>query len=453
MIIVRNQMKNIKSVALHNLGCKVNAYELDVLQQMLQENGWTIVPFDEKADVYLVNTCSVTNIADRKSRQMLHRAKKKNPDAIVVAMGCYVQTNEEEAVKDTQIDLLIGNNKKKDVLQILEQFMDDRATEKVQDKTLDHTTVIDINHTNEYEEMQYASTLAHTRAYVKIQDGCNQFCTYCIIPYARGRVRSRRLEDIVGEVTGLVGNGFQEVVLTGIHISSYGIDMEEPITLLELIETIHEIEGLQRIRLGSLEPRIVTEGFARRLSELSKICPHFHLSLQSGSDTVLKRMNRRYTTSEYYEKVMLLRKYMNYPAITTDIIVGFPGETMEEFQETLDYVNKIAFSEAHIFKYSKRKGTKASEMENQINDSVKAERSDALMACVTPHYNTFRHRLIGEEVEVLMEESKVIDGITYEIGHTREYCMVAMRSNVKLENQIVKGKVVRSLSHNIMEIQ
>lgn len=446
-------MKNIKSVALHNLGCKVNAYELDVLQQMLQENGWTIVPFDEKADVYLVNTCSVTNIADRKSRQMLHRAKKKNPDAIVVAMGCYVQTNEEEAVKDTQIDLLIGNNKKKDVLQILEQFMDDRATEKVQDKTLDHTTVIDINHTNEYEEMQYASTLAHTRAYVKIQDGCNQFCTYCIIPYARGRVRSRRLEDIVGEVTGLVGNGFQEVVLTGIHISSYGIDMEEPITLLELIETIHEIEGLQRIRLGSLEPRIVTEGFARRLSELSKICPHFHLSLQSGSDTVLKRMNRRYTTSEYYEKVMLLRKYMNYPAITTDIIVGFPGETMEEFQETLDYVNKIAFSEAHIFKYSKRKGTKASEMENQINDSVKAERSDALMACVTPHYNTFRHRLIGEEVEVLMEESKVIDGITYEIGHTREYCMVAMRSNVKLENQIVKGKVVRSLSHNIMEIQ
>ncbi len=270
-------MKNIKSVALHNLGCKVNAYELDVLQQMLQENGWTIVPFDEKADVYLVNTCSVTNIADRKSRQMLHRAKKKNPEAVVVAMGCYVQTNEEEAIKDTQIDLLIGNNKKKDVLQILEQFMEDRAAEKAQDKTLDHTTVIDINHTNEYEEMQHASTLAHTRAYVKIQDGCNQFCTYCIIPYARGRVRSRKLEDIVKEVTGLVENGFQEVVLTGIHISSYGIDMEESITLLELIETIHEIEGLQRIRLGSLEPRIVTDAFAKRLSELSKICPHFHL--------------------------------------------------------------------------------------------------------------------------------------------------------------------------------
>lgn len=395
----------MKNVALHNLGCKVNSYELDVVQQMLQENGYKIVPFDQKADIYIVNTCTVTNIADRKSRQMLHRAKARNPQAIVVAVGCYVQTDKEIVEKDECIDLAIGNNRKKDLVSILEEYLRERGLlalqeEKV-DKTLHNTTILDLNNTYEYEEMTLKKTAEHTRAYIKIQDGCNQFCTYCIIPYARGRVRSRHYEDIRREIEGLVKVGYQEIVLTGIHISSYGIDFEEEAwkqgsskevlktegrhdysgnsKLMDLIEKLHDIEGIRRIRIGSLEPRIVTEDFAKRLSALPKICPHFHLSLQSGCDATLKRMNRHYTAEEYLQSVEMLRKYFERPAITTDVIVGFAQETEEEFLETKAFLEKISFYEMHIFKYSKRKGTIAAGLPGQVPDEVKTIRSNILL--------------------------------------------------------------------------
>ncbi|MBQ9140987.1 MAG: tRNA (N(6)-L-threonylcarbamoyladenosine(37)-C(2))-methylthiotransferase MtaB, partial [Lachnospiraceae bacterium] len=394
----------MKNVALHNLGCKVNSYELDFVQQMLQENGYNVVPFDEKADIYIVNTCTVTNIADRKSRQMLHRAKSKNPEAVVVAIGCYVQTGKEDVVLDDCIDLAIGNNRKKEIVSIIEAFLQERgmlqAPDRV-DKTLQDTTIIDVNNTYEYEEMTLKRTAEHTRAYIKIQDGCNQFCTYCIIPYARGRVRSRRWEDIFGEIEGLVANGYQEIVLTGIHISSYGIDFEQEAweqgrsiealkaegrhdysgasKLIDLVERIHGIEGLKRIRIGSLEPRIVTEEFARRLAALDKVCPHFHLSLQSGCNATLKRMNRHYTAEEYLRSVEVLRKAFGRPAITTDVIVGFPQETEEEFEQTRAFLEKIGFFEMHIFKYSKRKGTIAAGMSGQVQDSIKSVRSNILL--------------------------------------------------------------------------
>ena len=315
----------MKKAALHNLGCKVNAYETEAMQQRLKENGYTIVPFTEEADVYIINTCTVTNIADRKSRQMLHRAKKRNPNAIVIAAGCYVQTAKEACEADKSIDIIIGNNRKKDIIQILEEY---------QAKRKETDTIIDINHTTEYEDMPVTQMENHTRAYIKIQDGCNQFCTYCVIPYARGRVRSRDAKSIKQEVQELASTGFKEIVLTGIHLSSYGIDKEETCTLLSLIEQLHRISGVERIRLGSLEPKIITEDFVKKISTLSKVCPHFHLSLQSGSNTVLKRMNRRYTSEEYEKGCQILRKYYKNPAITTDIIVGFPGETEEEFKQT-----------------------------------------------------------------------------------------------------------------------
>ncbi|MFI3200542.1 MAG: tRNA (N(6)-L-threonylcarbamoyladenosine(37)-C(2))-methylthiotransferase MtaB [Eubacteriales bacterium] len=442
----------MNSVALHNLGCKTNAYELDVLQQMLQERGCTIVPFDEVADVYLVNTCSVTNIADRKSRQMLHKAKKLNPSAIVVAMGCYVQMNEEQVCEDTQIDLVIGNNKKKDVLTILEEFIRIREEEQICDKTLAHTTIIDVNEGCEYEEMKRTHTGKNTRATIKIQDGCNQFCTYCIIPYARGRVRSRQVESILEEVKDLSRNGYQEFVLTGIHISSYGVDWEIPISLLELVEEIHEIEGVRRIRLGSLEPRIITEDFVQRIAKLTKVCPHFHLSLQSGSDTVLKRMNRRYTKSEYYEKVQLLRRYLDAPAITTDLIVGFPEETDEEHEETIRFVELVKFAEAHIFKYSKRKGTKAAQMKGQVASGDKARRSEQLIALTKFHRQQYQEAFVGKEIEVIYEEEKEIEGIIYQVGYTREYCKVARKSQENLVNIIRKASVKGRKSQEIMEI-
>lgn len=315
----------MKKAALHNLGCKVNAYETEAMQQLLEENGYEIVPFKEGADVYIINTCTVTNMADRKSRQMLHRAKKMNPDAIVVAAGCYVQAKEASGEIDESIDIVIGNNKKKDLIQILDAFYEEKQGQ--------NKAVIDINHTHEYEQMHLKKTAEHTRAYIKVQDGCNQFCTYCIIPFARGRVRSRAKEDVVREVTELAANGYQEVVLTGIHLSSYGVDLENE-NLLSLILSVNEIEGIKRIRLGSLEPRIITEDFVKTISGLEKLCPHFHLSLQSGCDDTLRRMNRRYTSEEYYEKCKLLRKYFVNPALTTDVIVGFPGETEEEFEKS-----------------------------------------------------------------------------------------------------------------------
>ena len=415
----------MKSVALHNLGCKVNGYEIDVMQQMLQEKGYKIVSFDEMADIYIINTCTVTNMADRKSRQMLHKARKMNPKAVVVAVGCYVQTGMEDVLKDSGVDLAIGNNKKKDLIAILEEFLARRdammmAEDKMSEaesvaenvaaiKTLDHTTIIDINHTSEFENMRLKETAEHTRAYIKIQDGCNQFCSYCIIPYARGRVRSREESEILAEIEGLARAGYREVVLTGIHISSYGVDRGEP-ALLGLIQVIHRIDGIERIRLGSLEPRIVTEELAEELSKLPKLCPHFHLSLQSGCDETLKRMNRRYTTGEYYEKVELLRSKFEHPAITTDVIVGFPGETEEEFEITKAFLEKIKFYEMHVFKYSKRKGTRAAVMEHQVPDDIKTKRSGILISMEQKDSREYRDCYIGKEVEVLFEEEKIING-------------------------------------------
>lgn len=440
----------MKNVALHNLGCKTNAYEMDFMQQNLQEKGYNIVPFDAKADIYIINTCSVTNIADRKSRQMLHRAKKKNPDAVVVAVGCYVQTGLEDVKVDEAIDLAIGNNRKKDVVEILEAFLAEREKSaplacQEELKTLHDTSVIDINHTSEYEEMTLEHTAEHTRAYIKIQDGCNQFCSYCIIPYARGRVRSRKSEDIIREVEGIVAAGYQEIVLTGIHISSYGIDLGEKAEvyqgqdyLIDLVESLHRIEGLKRIRLGSLEPRIVTESVAMRLAAMPKVCPHFHLSLQSGCDETLKRMNRHYTAGEYLECVENLRKAYELPAITTDVIVGFPGETKEEFETTRQYLEKLNLYEMHIFKYSKRAGTIAAKMPNQVPDQEKAVRSDVLLDMEAMQSKQFRSFFVGKEVEVLFEESKMIQGEIYQVGHTEQYVKVAVKTEEDWSNQIRK---------------
>ncbi len=434
----------MKSVALHNLGCKVNGYEMDVMQQMLQEKGYKIVPFDEAADIYIVNTCTVTNIADRKSRQMLHRAKKNNPHAIVVAVGCYVQTGADAVKKDDAIDLAIGNNCKKDIVSVLEEYLRQQESEAV-------THIIDINHTDEYEEMKLTKTAEHTRAYIKIQDGCNQFCSYCIIPYARGRVRSRSEEDVLSEVRGIVEAGYQEVVLTGIHISSYGIDRGAS-ELLQLLSKLHDIDGLRRIRLGSLEPRIITEEFVEKLSGMYKICPHFHLSLQSGCDAVLARMNRRYTTGEYFRTTQILRKYYSDPAITTDVIVGFPGESEEEFRATQEFVSKVQFYEMHIFKYSRRQGTVAADMENQLTEAQKARRSALLMETEKQMSRDYRKNFIGRGAEVLFEEKKEIDGEIYWVGHTPQYVKAAKRSDgtEDLCNRIVRGTIAGFLDEDIM---
>ncbi len=444
----------MKSIALHNLGCKVNGYEMDVMQQILHKKGYKIVPFDEKADIYIINTCTVTNIADQKSRQMLHRAKKKNPDAVVVAVGCYVQTGGEKIAEDTAIDLVIGNNRKRDVAEILEEYLaaKENGTLSDRDRMLQSQTVIDINHTKEYEEMKLTGTSGHTRAYVKIQDGCNQFCSYCIIPYARGRVRSRREEDILTEVLHLVETGYQEIVLTGIHISSYGIDRGTP-ELLQLLEKLNRIEGLRRIRLGSLEPGIVTEEFAGKLSLFSKVCPHFHLSLQSGCDETLRRMNRRYTTGEYLKKVEILRRYFDRPAITTDVIVGFPGETEDEFKSTEAFLEKVHFYEMHIFKYSRRQGTRAAAMEDQVSDQVRAERSGRLMRLEQRMSQEYRQSFIGENVEVLYEEAKKIGETVYQIGHTVRYIKIGRKAQGDFRNRILSEMLVGALQDDIMLVE
>ena len=419
-------------VALHNLGCKVNAYETEAMQEMLETHGYEIVPFKEGADIYIINTCTVTNMADRKSRQMLHRAKKQNPNAIVVAAGCYVQAQEQAGHVDECIDIVIGNNKKKDLISILEEYPQEHGGVK--------KAMIDINHTREYEEMHLSKTAEHTRAYIKVQDGCNQFCTYCIIPFARGRVRSRAKEDVLREVEELAKNGYQEVVLTAIHLSSYGVDLENE-NLLSLIQAVHEVEGIQRIRLGSLEPRIITEEFVKTISTLPKICPHFHLSLQSGCNATLKRMNRRYTAEEYFEKCELLRKYFENPALTTDVIVGFPGETEEEFAESKAFVDSINFYETHIFKYSKRAGTKAAVMEHQIPEEIKTLRSNELLKLDECKRKQYEESFCGKTVEVLMEEQVRVDGKIMQVGHTREYMKILLETEEDLQNQIINVKI------------
>ncbi len=429
----------MKKAALHNLGCKVNAYETEAMQQMLATAGYEIVSFGETADVYVINTCSVTNMADRKSRQMLHRAKKLNPEAVVVAAGCYVQTKEEEAVLDDAIDIIIGNNKKHELITRLDEFFRDHG--KID-------AILDINDKNqEFEELYLEKPSEHTRAFIKVQDGCNQFCSYCIIPYARGRVRSRNMESVLEEVTRLARNGYKEVVLTGIHLSSYGIETGE--SLLHLIQEIHKVEGIQRIRLGSLEPKVVTEEFASELSKLDKVCPHFHLSLQSGCDATLQRMNRKYSAKEYEEGCKTLRKYFEHPAITTDVIVGFPGETEEEFAITRAFLEQIHFYEMHIFQYSKRQGTRAAVMKDQVPENKKKERSADLIELGDKMSDEFRRYYLGREEEVLFEEAAEIDGVTYYVGYTKEYVKVAKVSNESLENQMVTGILQKQLNEEI----
>ena len=431
----------MKKAALHNLGCKVNAYETEAMQHLLEEAGYEIVPFTQKADVYVINTCSVTNMADRKSRQMLHKAKKNNPDSIVVATGCYVQTSEKEVLNDLSVDIVIGNDRKHDLVRLLEEYSLDSVND----------TVDDINDgKHDFEELFIDQTKEHTRAFIKVQDGCNQFCSYCIIPYARGRVRSRRFENVIAEVERLAANGFKEVVLTGIHLSSYGVDFEEATGLLELIQAVNAVKGIERIRLGSLEPKIVTEHFASELSKLDKICPHFHLSLQSGCDATLKRMNRKYTTKEYERGCELLRKYFVHPAITTDVIVGFPSETEEEFEQTKAYLEHIHFYEMHIFKYSKRKGTRAAVMPDQIDEQIKAARSEKLIALGHDMSKEFRKFYIGKNEEVLFEEKTVIGDKEYFVGYTKEYVKVAKKTDENLENQIVSGRVSGMLTDEIL---
>lgn len=431
----------MKKAALHNLGCKVNAYETEAMQHLLEEAGYEIVPFTQKADVYVINTCSVTNMADRKSRQMLHKAKKNNPDSIVVAAGCYVQTSEKEVLNDLSVDIVIGNDRKHDLVRLLEEYSLDSVND----------TVDDINDgKHDFEELFIDQTKEHTRAFIKVQDGCNQFCSYCIIPYARGRVRSRRFENVIAEVERLAANGFKEVVLTGIHLSSYGVDFEEATGLLELIQAVNAVKGIERIRLGSLEPKIVTEHFASELSKLDKICPHFHLSLQSGCDATLKRMNRKYTTKEYERGCELLRKYFVHLAITTDVIVGFPGETEEEFEQTKAYLKHIHFYEMHIFKYSKRKGTRAAVMPDQIDEQIKAARSEKLIALGHDMSKEFRKFYIGKNEEVLFEEKAVIGDKEYFVGYTKEYVKVAKKTDENLENQIVSGRISGMLTDEIL---
>lgn len=502
----------MKSVALHNLGCKVNSYEMDVMQQFLQNNGYKIVNFNQKADIYIINTCTVTNIADRKSRQMLHRAKKQNPDAIVVAVGCYVQTGEEEVMLDPCIDLAVGNNRKKDLVQIVETYIQKReqslSNEAMADsppnentpvfsktqsqlKTLHHTSVIDINQETEYEEMKLAHTAEHTRAYIKIQDGCNQFCSYCIIPYARGRVRSRKPENVLAEIEGLAKTGYKEVVITGIHLSSYGLDFHgenynqiyrtnsdkknklptddfpanKPKSyhlqeadrqngdlqivdfrtgadeLIHLLQKIQEIDGITRIRLGSLEPRIITEEFASELAKLSKLCPHFHLSLQSGCDSVLARMNRQYRTSDFMKSVEILRAAFDRPAITTDVITGFPGETEEEFAATVSFLKQVNFFEMHVFPYSKREGTVAATMPGQLTEKQKKDRSNVLLKMDEEASHAYRRQFVGCGMEVLFEQAVTIDGEVYQAGHTRNYIKVVTKTETPLSGLEVTCKI------------
>ena len=435
----------MKKAALHNLGCKVNAYETEAMQQILEEAGYEIVPFEPGADIYVINTCTVTNIADRKSRQMLHKAKKMNPEAIVVATGCYVQTGGEKLEKDEAIDLVLGNNQKINIVEALAEYAENKPGHG--------SHVIKINQTKEYEELSIDHTAEHVRAYIKVQDGCNQFCTYCIIPYARGRVRSRNIESVLKEVRALAEKGYKEVVLTGIHLSSYGVDFpeEKKETLLSLIRAVHEIEGIRRIRLGSLEPGIVTREFAEGIAALPKVCPHFHLSLQSGCDETLERMNRRYRSGEYRERCELLREVYGNPALTTDVIVGFPQESEEEFRKSYDFVDSIRFYETHIFKYSRRQGTKAAAMDGQLTEAEKSFRSEKMIELHHRHAGDYEKSMLGKNLEVLIEEEYTKDGRTWYLGHSREYIKTAVpKSEAYGVNDIVIVKAEGFLEEHIM---
>lgn len=430
-----------KKVAFVSLGCKVNQYETNAMSQEFIEAEYEVVDFNDIADIYIVNTCTVTNIADRKSRQMLRRVKDNNKDAILVASGCYAQVGKQELEKIEEIDLIIGNNEKKDIVRIIENYQSAKLQQ------LNNAIISDVMMQKEYVEFGTTTYTEKTRAVVKIQDGCDRFCSYCIIPYARGRVRSRKLENIINEVEQIVEKGIKEVVITGIHIASYGKDFKENIGLIDLLEKLNQIKGLQRIRLGSIEPTIITEGFVDRLSKLEKICDHFHLSLQSGCDETLKRMNRRYTTSEFEIVTELLRNKFPNASLTTDIIVGFPGETEAEFEQTYEFLNKIAFYKMHVFKYSQRKGTKAAVMPNQIDGSIKEQRSRRLIELSDKNEQKYNSSYIGKVVEVLFEE---LDGEYYK-GHTKNYMQVLAKGE-SLENKIVNVRVDETINNDLYGI-
>jgi threonylcarbamoyladenosine tRNA methylthiotransferase MtaB len=451
-----------KTAAFLSLGCKVNSYETEAMRGMFEAAGYQIVDFKDTADVYIVNTCTVTNIADRKSRQMLHQAKHRNPKAVIAAVGCYVQAAEEVLQQDSAVDLVVGNNKKSDIVAMVERCMGSSNKEEL---------VEDISGHQEYEELHVITTMERTRAFIKIQDGCNRFCSYCIIPYVRGRVRSRREEDILEEVNHLAQKGYQEIVLTGIHISSYGTDrkhqssedetmkplseeqdvpLQEDMPLAKLIIEIGKIVGIKRIRLGSLEPRIITDEFLKRISSVQQFCPHFHLSLQSGSDSVLKRMNRKYLAGEYEDRVQMIKEYFELPSFTTDVIVGFPGETEQEFLETMEFVKRISFSHIHVFKYSKREGTKAADMPGQIPEEIKSSRSDKLIVISNLMAEEYRQLFVGRIEEILFEESVVVEGRKYQVGHNKHYLKLAVPSDEELSNKLLKAKVVSFLSSEIL---
>ena len=433
----------MRKAALHNLGCKVNSYETEAMTQLLKKAGYEIVSFQDQADVYIINTCSVTNMADRKSRQMLHKAKKQNPNAVVVATGCYVQTATEKVAQDLSIDLVVGNNRKKDIVEILnEYYAEKEAGEQVKEEY-----VIDINHTDEYEDLEISTVTEHTRAHLKIQDGCNNFCSYCIIPYARGRIRSRTMESIKAELERLSASGFKEIVLTGINLSCYDDNGKK---LIDVIEMADNVNGIERIRLGSLDPEVVTEDFVERLGKVKKICPHFHFSLQSGCDKTLKAMNRHYTSDEYYEKCQLIRKYIDNPAFTTDVIVGFPGETEEDYISSREFVKKVKFAELHVFKYSKRDGTVAAKMPNQIEEKIKTLRSEDLIKTGEELTKEFRQAKIGQDTTVLFEEKILLDNKEYWVGHTVDYIKIAVPEKENLEGQIRKVNVKDFLTNEIM---
>lgn len=429
-----------KKAALHNLGCKVNAYETEAMKELLREDGYEIVDFHDKADVYVVNTCTVTSVADQKSRQTLHRAKKENPDAIVVAAGCYVQTAADKLRKDNYIDILIGNNKKDQLVNKIHEYIKGQEREE---------SIMDVNKGKiSYEALRVNSTGKNTRAFVKIQDGCNEFCTYCLIPYARGRNRFRDIASIKEEVKKFAKNGYKEVVLTGIHLSAFGEN--EDFGLIDVIESISEVSGIERIRLGSIEPRIITEDFARRVSKIKKFCPHFHLSLQSGCNKILKRMNRKYTKEEFREGCILLRKYFKDPALTTDVIVGFPGETEEDFMESYEFYKDINFYEMHVFKFSKRRGTGAYTMPNQVTNDEKTKRSHILLSLAKKNGREYREKLIGTEVEVLIECKEFINKKFYWTGFTKTYVRVIVDSKEDLKDRIVSGKAIELLNDELI---
>lgn len=433
----------MRKAALHNLGCKVNSYETEAMTQLLKKAGYEIVSFQDQADVYIINTCSVTNMADRKSRQMLHKAKKQNPNAVVVATGCYVQTATEKVAQDLSIDLVVGNNRKKDIVEILnEYYAEKEAGEQVKEEY-----VIDINHTDEYEDLEISTVTEHTRAHLKIQDGCNNFCSYCIIPYARGRIRSRTMESIKAELERLSASGFKEIVLTGINLSCYDDNGKK---LIDVIEMADNVNGIERIRLGSLDPEVVTEDFVERLGKVKKICPHFHFSLQSGCNKTLKAMNRHYTSDEYYEKCQLIRRYIDNPAFTTDVIVGFPGETEEDYISSREFVKKVKFAELHVFKYSKRDGTVAAKMPNQIDEKIKTLRSEDLIKTGEELTKEFRQAKIGQDTTVLFEEKILLDNKEYWVGHTVDYIKIAVPEKENLEGQIRKVNVKDFLTNEIM---